>query len=696
MAHRSGAQVALIIEEGVALHLRDGDRESSGAAVSRIMSHADDSVRGWHTLQLHVVNATLQLDMCTTATRPLAPWSKDHGSATAYLVSRSGMQAVLDATDYSARLREKAVGKAPAVGRRVVLPPAAAQADHMVFVAAGIARAYTHTRPLFTILQHNKSGAERASNVFARQYLSSEGRMCEPLLWVGHYPKWKRNAGGQFGRMTTLCDGADLLALSGKLNASGSAECSKLCDELRDSGMRICDGFDLHMRRDGMDCWLKQGCSGAFEVPSRAVVCGSRRCGWRRIRYPRTAGEGIADRLPRANAGHETRLLGSSTSVDHVSTAFGDAAVAPFSSPSIDPRQESAAAVAEIRCRVSDGGPLPTAPIAACIVDAHWDAGLRDVLAHALQILDVPIYWLHPPSAFPDSALLESLWVHEATSQSTDTADAKLRADEDARNRRRIRDGVANSRLQTCSLPITEGGGETFTSMRLDPSFYAQLPSPHVLFFDRDVAFCTGSSRRLSWFIEQQYTLLGAPFDPRSDACRVAKSADSCCCDTGLALLNTAQVSQMLERAKRDPAAPLDRDVVRRGHDGTLLHYAAHNTTEFRLPPPHAAQLFAVGGQWDMAAASESSDWPTPFGVRRPWQAILGQDEPLNPELARLVQQCPEARRLCRKAASTCVNGRDEAADVATTQSRWDALGQCHSAQRFVKLACGDISALYS
>ena len=30
-----------------------------------------------------------------------------------------------------------------------------------------------------------------------------------------------------------------------------------------------------------------------------------------------------------------------------------------------------------------------------------------------------------------------------------------------------------------------------------------------------------------------------------------------------------------------------------------------------------------------------------------------------------------------------------EAADVATTQSRWDALGQCHSAQRFVKLACG-------
>ena len=99
MAHRSGAQVALIIEEGVALHLRDGDRESSGAAVSRIMSHADDRVRGWHTLQLHVVNATLQLDMCTTATRPLAPWSKDHGSATAYLVSRSGMQAVLDATD---------------------------------------------------------------------------------------------------------------------------------------------------------------------------------------------------------------------------------------------------------------------------------------------------------------------------------------------------------------------------------------------------------------------------------------------------------------------------------------------------------------------------------------------------------------------------------------------------------------------
>ena len=58
--------------------------------------------------------------------------------------------------------------------------------------------------------------------------------------------------------------------------------------------------------------------------------------------------------------------------------------------------------------------------------------------------------------------------------------------------------------------------------------------------------------------------------------------------------------------------------------------------------------------------------------------------------------KCPEARRLCRKAASTCVNGRDEAADVATTQSRWDALGQCHSAQRFVKLACGDISALYS
>lgn len=673
-ANHSRAEVALILEDDMIFPTREGAGSSSAASIiSSIVKYANTRTPGWSIVQLHTNNQALAADMCMRQTKPLMKWSPHHWSTGAYLISRAGMRTVLKATGFGCH---QLCGNA---SRPIRLPKNAAQADRSVYLSGRKDKTFSYTRPLFTTRPLNRSSiqtqaqwqrtAPDAGILFTEQYLASGSLMCEPLSW----DRTRQAREGQRGQLVPLisqCNGAELQLVSPPVNVSGSDACSELCDELewtRASSLeasvaschrrpcRRCDGFDIRSREGGgSTCWLYQGCSGGMAVPARHLLCTAETCG-------------------HARRGQLSPL--------------------------------------KLHCTSGKASSTREAPVSAVIVDSHWDAGLRAVLAHALASLaPIPVYWLHGQGALAGSVPLEGLrngsvqllrgYPHLSRAPQRSLSDGTSKplreAEADRDSLRAIQRGAESDRFHACRLPVTRltrtRARRLFSAWRLHPRFLEQMPSPHVLFFERDVAFCAGASRPLSWFVSQRYDMIGAPHDGRNGFCRAlaqGREHERCCCSAGLSLVHTPRFAASLDAALRRKLPPAI-SWAQHSNDMFVLAHAAQNSSSFRLPLARDAVLFAIEGVW--ASGGRQADWPTPFGVHKPWQALTDErgfasDAPSNGHLQRLVQQCPEARRLCPHAAAECHA-------VANTPQSSSHL--CAAAARFTQIACRGVIPLYA
>ena len=172
----------------------------------------------------------------------------------------------------------------------------------------------------------------------------------------------------------------------------------------------------------------------------------------------------------------------------------------------------------------------------------------------------------------------------------------------------------------------------------------------HVLFFERDVAFCAAPTRPLAWFVRHDWDFVGAPFEPSNAYCQsLASDPAECCCNSGLSLVNTRRFAAALATA-HERELPLDKLWALGLNDMFLVAHRAEGAGLFRMPDSRLAQLFSVEGRWDRPDT-------TPFGVHKPWTPPSGGDGVARPfpshwegTVRRLLQQCPEAKRLCKRA----------------------------------------------
>lgn len=271
-------------------------------------------------------------------------------------------------------------------------------------------------------------------------------------------------------------------------------------------------------------------------------------------------------------------------------------------------------------------------PVAAVVLDPTWDAHLDRFLVRCLLVLDqsVPVHIFYDVSSKEDwpSRKDARLYVHRLPSHLLSSIEA-------------------------------------YNKLRLDPRFWRthlQL-AEYLLILERDAVLCSGSSLTLSDFVGWRLDFIGAPFNPGARHCSNEHlDVDSCCCNSGLSLVNVQKIAATLEQL----AAPLtsqrgdQMQRVQGYNDLLLMHARATHSAYFKdqpacgteqcnfsVPSPSRAATFALSEylpnetMWHFQRSAL-----TPFGVHRPWvNSYLSE-----PELLALERRCPEIVSLCEVA----------------------------------------------
>uniref|UniRef100_A0A7S4BS20 DUF5672 domain-containing protein n=2 Tax=Chrysotila carterae TaxID=13221 RepID=A0A7S4BS20_CHRCT len=283
------------------------------------------------------------------------------------------------------------------------------------------------------------------------------------------------------------------------------------------------------------------------------------------------------------------------------------------------------------------------------MIDADWDIGLEHSLEHYLSKLpqEVPIYWI------TDARRLN--WTVSDIARPVVIAAATTR---------RLRRCVVTSPNPTETLRLSR---LVSNQLRLDRSFWKQLPMEKALFISRDAVLCStstlspsgaattiattaasssfSSQSTLSRFLSANFDYVGAPWASSQPWCKALGGIHmDCCCNTDFSLVDTHRMHTLLNSYAKS-LLPRNRRWGMQFTDMFLLfqreamnmssRFLANNaadaskaatsaatdattsaTTELalaHLPSLDDAQRFAVETLWDGASA--------PFGVYKPWRS---------------------------------------------------------------------------
>ena len=279
VAERRGEEHALIVEDDVRL----GDLLGRWPQVEKLAASAPSD---WQVLQLHIVNVQLLASFCASPAI-YAAWEPHHWSTAAYLIRRSGMHAVLNAT--------RGAAESPPDGVR--LPERAVQSDRLIYT---LARTYSFTRPLFTTRYTGGSTLQKEAvhtaldvptNAFAELYFAGSDFACRAL----HFPDTRPRAAdneltigalpplARYRLMAAKCTGWTLKRLGAASKVATAHECARRCDS-EQGARRLCDGFNVKRAADHrFSCRLVRGCGGLARPTSAGLECvGTQPCGYRR------------------------------------------------------------------------------------------------------------------------------------------------------------------------------------------------------------------------------------------------------------------------------------------------------------------------------------------------------------------------------------------------------------------------------
>merc|ERR1712228_345007 len=166
-----------------------------------------------------------------------------------------------------------------------------------------------------------------------------------------------------------------------------------------------------------------------------------------------------------------------------------------------------------------------------------------------------------------------------------------------------------------------------YNQMRMASYFFQSIAADHVLMFERDTVLCGRSSHKMKDFMPFDY--VGAPWPPQVSWCSKLRSFQ-CCCNSGLALINTSGMVNVLNTFNVEEAS--------HQNDMYLLHYRRQTKkgARFIFAETPDAMKFSTEAVWDGKSI--------PFGVHKPW---WGYEEFRSTDLHKLHQACPEISLLC-------------------------------------------------
>ena len=252
----------------------------------------------WQVLQLHIVNVQLLASFCASFSI-YAAWEPHHWSTAAYLIRRSGMRAVLNATRGATNPNPNPnpTDAEEASPDGIRLPEGAVQSDRLIYT---LARTYSFTRPLFTTRHTGGSTLQKKAvhtaldvptNEFAERYFAGSDLACRAL----HFPDSRPHAANHeltIGRVPPLaryrlmaakCTGWTLKRLGAASKVATVHECARRCDS-EQGARKLCDGFNVKRAADHrFSCRLVRGCGGLARPTGAGLECvGTQPCGYRR------------------------------------------------------------------------------------------------------------------------------------------------------------------------------------------------------------------------------------------------------------------------------------------------------------------------------------------------------------------------------------------------------------------------------
>ena len=264
--------------------------------------------------------------------------------------------------------------------------------------------------------------------------------------------------------------------------------------------------------------------------------------------------------------------------------------------------------------RSESPAPLGRVALRAVIVEPRWSSSLDSVLANFLAVLGpaTPILW----------------WNELPVSLEAAGASPSV-----------LRAHAAGQLVQRqLGLSMTKG---LYNRLRMNVTFYNSLNAAHALMFEKDTVLCSASPRKIHDFLSFDY--IGAPWPHDVRWCKgsAAIPGSSCCCNSGLSLVNVDQMVKLIKEVSKLSNHSKRVDLF---FPVVFPHLQKNLSMNFRLADPQNAQAFAAESYWEGIDA--------PFGLHKPWWAYK-MYKGGSMDFWKLLEKCPEVGRLCSFANAT-------------------------------------------